>query len=443
MKITKKNIFFSVLIFSSTVFSQVIGSLSEKILGDKTIETLWSSGTVIEDIEAQKYINRIGQEISALSSNPEKNYLFYFLNNKSVNAFASWNGVMAYNSGLFFFTENESELAAVVAHEVSHVSQDHLSRFLDKKNNQTIYLIGGILSSILVNDPDASSAILASTIANDIQNQINFTREHEWEADHFASEILLKSKYNPIGLGTFFQRLINRDENKEFLRTHPLNIKRVSDNLARFSKSHKESIDSTSYDLIKAKIFIDLNKNLIEEENEIIKTYSKAYKFFIEKNYEESSYELNKLLALSNSAHVNILAGRIHSKLKNIQKSLEFFERAYEDGLREESIYYKSIALKENGKLLEGISALRTFIKLNDSSVLSYELLSELYNLKNDSDKSQFYKAESLIKQRRFDEALVFFNQILVSTNNKNLYQVVESRLKNLEDQISLYKKVN
>jgi len=241
-----------ILIFlSSFVSSTVMNSTQEKKIGDEIVASLWSSREIIDDIEFQIYLQKLGEELLHVSNLQDKNYDFYLIENKEVNAFASWHGIIGINSGLILFTENESELASILAHEIAHVSNNHLSRFLEKNSNQDLILIGGIIASILVNNGDASQAILSGTIANNLQNQINYTREHEWEADRTASSILLKSKYDPRGLATFFQKLINRSKEKEFLSTHPSSIKRVSDNLALANNLNRSYFDSSSYKLLR------------------------------------------------------------------------------------------------------------------------------------------------------------------------------------------------
>jgi len=443
MKQIKQFVLIFILIFlSGLLHSKVMDSIHEKKIGDETVAMLWSSGEIIKDIELQNYLKKIGKELLFIGNLNNKNYDFYLIENKDVNAFASWNGIIGVNSGLLLFTENESELAAILAHEISHVSNEHLSRFLEKNSHQDLLLFGGVLASILINRTDASQAILSGTIANNLQNQINYTREHEWEADRTASKLILNSKYNPNGLGTFFKKLIKRNDSKEFLSTHPLSINRVSDNLAQYRNHRRNYMDSSSYLLLRAKLHYDLYKETIESSNPKVVKYSEAYKFFQEKSYSEAKKNIDQLLNISTSPHAFILAGRIYSMIGSIE-FIDYFDKAHKLGFEEESNYYLAESFLMKKEFEKALETLKIFSRVNDVSPLTNKLLSEIYVSLNNISRSHLQVGESLLKQKRYDEAISFFNQVMNSSNEEGLYQIAKSKVSDIENQLKIYKQID
>ena len=434
-------IFISIFL-SSFANSAVIDSVHEKKIGDDTVAMLWSSGEIIKDIELQIYLKNIGKELLQAGNLNNKNYDFFLIQNNEVNAFASWYGIIGINSGLMLFSKNESELASILAHEIAHVSNNHLSRFLEKNSNQDLLLLGGILASILVNNNDASQAILSGTIANNLQNQINYTREHEWEADRSASKLIENSQYNPLGLGTFFKRLIDKSDNKEFLRTHPLSINRVSDNFAQYKESGKPYKNSSSYKFLKAKLYYDLNKKIINSLSPEVINYSEAYKYLLDQNYLKAKSLIDELLIVSSSPHVYILAGRIYAMLDS-NEFVEFFNKAYKLGFKEEANYYLAESYNKRTQFKKALKTLKVFSRVAEVSPITNILLSEIYVNLNNFTRSQFQIGESLLKQKRYQQAISFFNLVMNSTSEESLYQISKSKVSEIENQLKVYKEIN
>jgi predicted Zn-dependent protease len=164
-------------------------SLSEKKRGHEFLQLLWDTGSIVEDIEIQTYLKDLGHELTTYSENPDKHFGFLLLDDSSINAFAGSYGYIGVHTGMLLSSDSESELAGVLSHEISHVTQNHLNRFSEKTDKQTYLLVAGMLAAVLVDDSNASQAIAASTVAGAAQQSINFTREHEWEADRIGKHV--------------------------------------------------------------------------------------------------------------------------------------------------------------------------------------------------------------------------------------------------------------
>ena len=141
-------------------------------------------------------------------------------------------GYIGVHTGLLDATRNESELAGVLAHEVAHVTQRHIARSVYANQRQSILttaiMLGAILAGVATGDAEAASAGIAVAQGTAAQQRINFTRNHEYEADRIGIGAMADAGYDPHGMGSFFEVMSRQspaDMNMrapEFLRTHPV-----------------------------------------------------------------------------------------------------------------------------------------------------------------------------------------------------------------------------
>ena len=215
-----------------------VGTLSyakERQIGLKVLREIRASRHVIEDPEISAWIRSLGNRLSARS--PHSNNPFYFLvvKDKAINAFATLGGVIVINAGLILETESESELAAVLSHEIAHVTQRHIARMVEESRKNTIGTGLAILAGVLASSKsaDAGQAIITGAIAVQAHKALSFSREAESEADRVGLRILASSGFNPMAMPAFLQKLESEfagtgGNANEYLRSHPLTITRVS-----------------------------------------------------------------------------------------------------------------------------------------------------------------------------------------------------------------------
>lgn len=161
------------------------------------------------------------------------------MNNPNINAFAYFGGNIVLHSALFRYSRNESELASVIAHEISHVTQRHLARMLEDQSKTTPLAMAGILGSILIfmANPNAGLATFTGSMAGMQQNMITFTQMNEQEADRIGIQTLYRAGFDPQGMPNFMQILADQvrysSKPPEMLLTHPLPDSRLSDARSR------------------------------------------------------------------------------------------------------------------------------------------------------------------------------------------------------------------
>jgi predicted Zn-dependent protease len=236
----------------------------EKEFGEEFFRSLHSQITINQDAEIQEYIQSIGQKLVANSNEPSHPFHFFVVMENDINAFAGPGGYIGVNSGLILITEAESELASVMAHEISHVTQRHLFRAAEAAGHLTIPTVAATLAAILLGtkSPALGQAAIMAIQAGSVQFQINFTRENEEEADRVGMQTLSASQFDPRSMPTFFERLQQATRFygqgvPEFLRTHPVTTSRISDTRGRAETyPYKQYPDSLDYQLTKAKIRI-------------------------------------------------------------------------------------------------------------------------------------------------------------------------------------------
>ncbi len=415
-------------------------SLSEKKKGNEFLQLLWDSGTVVEDIEIQTYIKRLGHELATYSENPDKHFGFLILDDSSINAFAGPYGYIGVHTGMLLSSDNEAELAGVLSHEISHVTQNHLNRFSEKTDKQTYLMVAGMLAAALVDDSNASQAIAASTVAGTAQQSINFTREHEWEADRIGTNMLSKSGFDPQGMAHFFEKLKDNSSAEEFLRSHPLSINRISDSLqrsARVSGNYRKN--SFEYLTAKARLYYHKHARIKLEDDLALTHYMQAYHAFEKQEYQSAQRHINKLLAIDNTKPSYILAGRIASKLGNIKTAQEYFNQNSINQDDEASIYYSAQSYLENKQEKLGIAILKPFLRTNTATAQSHKLLAMLYVEKGELDRSHIHSAKALIAQGKFSKAIAHYKRARSTTSNQDLYDVLTAKIDQLQQTIDLH----
>ncbi|HQW63412.1 MAG TPA: M48 family metalloprotease [Pseudomonadota bacterium] len=215
----------------------------ERRYGEGMLRELRSYDVVLDDPLIADYIEGLGWRLVAVSERPEQPFTFFVVRSTEINAFAAPGGYVGVNTGLITMTETEDELAAVLGHECAHVIQRHLVRAYESMRNVSIPIALAMLGALIAasgssNSGDAAQAAVIGGQALMQQQQINFTRYNEYEADRIGINILAKAGYDPMAMAVTFQRMgragrSNGDGPPEYLRTHPVTVSRVSEAKAR------------------------------------------------------------------------------------------------------------------------------------------------------------------------------------------------------------------
>jgi predicted Zn-dependent protease len=229
----------------------------ERHLGDQIGREIYRDPQYVSDPVLDAYLASIWQPLyaqakrsGALPAEMDAQFAWrsFLVRDKSVNAFALPGGYFGVHLGLFAMSETPDALASVLAHEITHVTQRHISRGMSKQSAQTPWLVASILVGLLAmrTNPQAASAALSTGQAAAIQSQLNFSRDFEREADRLGFTLMAPAGYNPEGFVDMFNMLgkasrLSDNGNFPYLRTHPLTTERVADMRARVGEFGRAS----------------------------------------------------------------------------------------------------------------------------------------------------------------------------------------------------------
>ena len=243
----------------------VITKADEYQLGRMMMRDLRQESAYFDDPETTEFLQSIGSRIAVEAQDGEQTFTFFAVRDRSINAFALPGGFIGMNTGLITRTNNESELAGVMAHEIGHVVQRHIARAYVAQRGSSLTALAGLLGAVLIGamtgSADAGMGVLAVAQGTAMQQQINFTRMEESEADRVGINFLADSGFDPNGMAGFFSIIMRErgnelDEIPSLLLTHPLDQVRIGEARARVGSMtpRPRRPDSESYPFIRERV---------------------------------------------------------------------------------------------------------------------------------------------------------------------------------------------
>ncbi len=236
---------------------------TEKKIGQQIMhEIRWRDPSYLDDPDVEAYLNQLGGRLAAASSDPGIGFYFFGVNDPSINAFAMPGGFIGVNAGLLLAAQSESELAGVLAHEISHVTQRHIARQVMREKQLSMGTMLAMVVGLLAarSNSQVTSAAIAGAQAGSISAQLGYSRDFEREADRSGFEVLKKAGFDVRGMAVFFERLQRASRAYEnnapvYLRTHPVTGERISDMQNREQAvAYRQVPDSLEFQLVRAKL---------------------------------------------------------------------------------------------------------------------------------------------------------------------------------------------
>jgi predicted Zn-dependent protease len=220
---------------------------AERRLGEQIMREGRRDPQFLDDPVLQDYLQQLWQPLVQAARkmgeiDPEIDQAFaweaFLVRDRSVNAFALPGGYVGMHLGLIALTSSADQLASVLAHELTHISQRHIARSIAPQQQASIVAIASLLLGIIAasrsNSIDAANAAVTAGQAAAIQGQLNFSRDMEREADRVGYGVLTAAGFAPSGMAAMFDKLdvatrLNDNGGFPYLRSHPLTVDRISE----------------------------------------------------------------------------------------------------------------------------------------------------------------------------------------------------------------------
>lgn len=239
-----------------------LSEAQEDRIGREIMSQIRESADFLDDAVITEYLENLGDRLAAASPSPGRHFEFFPVKDPSINAFALPGGYVGVHTGLISAARNESELAGVLAHEISHVTQNHIARIVDNQKSAGLVSLVALAVAILAarSNSQVSQAAIVGAQAASIQSQLNYTRENEREADRVGLQTMNAAGFSPQGMASFFERLqsqgrVYENNAPSYLRTHPLTYERIADMQNRLSHlPYQQHADSPEFPLIRARV---------------------------------------------------------------------------------------------------------------------------------------------------------------------------------------------
>lgn len=245
-----------------------LSTRTERQIGERIARELYRDPDYLDDPVLVEYVQTLWQPLLAaarvrgeLPPELDERYAWQVLlgRDRSINAFALPGGWLGLHLGLVSVTANRDELASVLAHELSHVTQRHISRMMTQQNRQApLVMAAMVLGALAISkNPDAGQALILGGQAAAAQQQLNFSRDMEREADRVGLGVLTQAGFEPQGFVTMFDKLqqasrLNDNGAFPYLRTHPMTTERAADMQSRQQLAARPPIVPTPQHLLAA-----------------------------------------------------------------------------------------------------------------------------------------------------------------------------------------------
>ncbi|HEY2817904.1 MAG TPA: M48 family metalloprotease [Casimicrobiaceae bacterium] len=435
----------------------------ERKLGETIIHQLRASGAYMNDPEVNDYLNELGHRLIAGSKDIKQDFEFFAVPDSTINAFALPGGYVGVHSGLILLTQTESELASVLAHEISHVTQHHIARMIAGQKDTMLMTLAGLALAVLASRSHSSSsgdvtqAAVAATQAAAIQQQINFTRENEYEADRIGFQRLDAAGFDVNGMATFMERLQRSARFVEgsvpsYLRDHPVTYERIAEAQSRAAgHPYRQVVDSLDFHLVRALLrsyegeprdavrFFDDSLAERKYNSEIAAHYGLVASLLRAKDYPRAKKELAALEKMA-PPHpmIDAIGGHVYLDSGDIPIAIKRFETAlakYPNKMQ--LVYDYPEALMKAGRNVEAAAfAERQLLRFSNDGPL-HQVAARAYAALDKKLLQHKHQGEFYAWQGNLKGAVDQF-ELASKANDGDFYQasVVDTRLRALKREV-------
>ncbi len=399
----------------------------EKVAGQRFMSQILAFTHVSNDPILTQYLYDLGTQITNASDHVGRDFDFFMVVDNSINAFAGPDGRIGIHAGLIVNARSEEELIAVIAHEVAHVTQNHIARpLLNSRKNETPSLLAGLallIAGIYSDNADLSAAGIYGSIALQYDSFLANTRLFELEADRKGQVYLERAGYSSQAMPSFFARLSRFDTGNlpVYLRTHPLTQNRLKEAIERSENQSDFPLkEQLTFQLVQARTAFVTGR-------EIDSTYSLASREYYQALvwHQNKNPKLKEWLATKLRKHLFYDLLALESDLLNEDEKKHLFEQLYLSNPYHLAIQSLSMRFVKSPETL--IKRYHENIQTTAKPAFTYNLLAKAYDRNNDRVHSLFYKARAFEQTGHIRKSLTFIEEAKNASDNNTFKTRMDS----------------
>jgi predicted Zn-dependent protease len=464
--------------FGTTTFAQGLPDLGdassaalsesqERTIGNRIMREVRIDKDYIDDPEIADYIGSLGERLLAGADGPRRQIDFFIVNDDSINAFALVGGHIGIHSGLLLLSQNESELAGVVGHEIAHILQKHQARMIHGQRGAQFTSLAALALAILASrggsqGGQVTEAAIASAGALQMQSQIDYTRDHEREADRVGLTLVERAGLDPRGMSSFFERLLRANRLNEFkgapsyLRTHPLTTERIADIQDRLPQLNSKLVpDSFEYRIARAKLraragspneAVTLFRGMLADKT-VVRPREDVYglALALRRTREfDAAWKTLAPLRVSGASHpaFELLAAQLLGDMGRVDEALALYRTTMRANPQQRALGYAYYdLLLQNGRSRDVIAELEQRLRNTQEDAGLYEIQARAYAASGQRIAQHRAQAEAYYRRGNL-AAAVDQLETAVKSKSDNFYDLssAESRLRELRAMLEIEK---
>lgn len=402
---------------------------TERRLGEQIMREIRRDPAYLDDPEVAAYIGGIGQRLAGhIEAGRQAYFEFFAVRDSMLNAFALPGGYIGVHSGLILAARSESELAGVLAHEISHVTQSHLARQFGNQSQSQLTALLGLAVAVLAarSNPDVAVGAAMAGQAAGVQQYLNYSRDFEREADRFGLDLMERAGFDTRGMASFFERMLQFGRLYEnnapgYLRTHPLTTERITDMENRIAqRAYRQVPDSVDFGLVRAKLkagegtpgeaVADFAAQLKSGKfaREVDVRFGHAHALLRDNKLAEAENELAALRRLGlESPMVESLAAQLRLKRKDVAGALRILKAGIQRYPHARALLYSLIETKVGaGETAEALALTQQELQLSPGDARMHALQAKTYAALGKRAQQHRAQAEAHLAEGYLDGAI-------------------------------------
>ncbi|MGZ5063182.1 MAG: M48 family metalloprotease [Usitatibacter sp.] len=458
--------------------SASLSEQQEKTIGNRIMRDVRIDPAYLDDPEVSDYISSLGARLLSVADTPHPDIDYFVVQDDAINAFALVGGHIGVHTALIMLTQTESELAGVLGHETAHVLQKHQARMVHGASRTQWTSLAALALAVLAargggsQGGQVTEAAVATAGALQMQTQLDYTRDHEREADRVGLTLLERAGFDPSGMVTFFSRLLRANRLNEFkgmpsyLRTHPLTTERIADMQDRLQGVGIKMVpDSFEYRLARAKLramsgsateAVTLFRTALEDQSVMRPredVYGLAYALRRARDFEGAWKTLEPIrggqaearrlpvlgVALPPHPAFELLAAQLKADMHQEDEALSIYRAALRANPHHRGLAYGYVELLlQMGRIDEALADLEERLRYSQDDWRMHELQARAYARSNRPIAQHRAQAEAYYRRGNLAAAVDQLELAVKQTRGSNFYElsIAESRLRELRSQL-------